>query len=90
MKSGFSLLTIVIFLLGSVLLAPVPAGAETVSFPLQLDYPFLKTLVIQSAFTDPGQTMRVTDPDNDCQQISLSNPNFASENNLLRIESLET
>lgn len=75
-----------IFLLGGVLLAPGPVCGETISFPLQLDYPFLRTLLIHSAFTDPGQTMVVTDPDNDCQRISLSNPHFASENNLLRIE----
>ncbi len=78
--------TITVLLLGTVLLAPGSVCAETISFPLQMDYPFLKTLVIQSAFTDPGQTMVVTDPDNDCQRITLSNPGFSSENSLLRIE----
>ena len=42
--------------------------------------------MIQATFTDPGQTLVVTDPDNDCQRISLSNPSLRSENNLLRIE----
>ena len=51
-----------------------------------MDYPFLKTLVIQTAFTGPGRTMVVTDPDNDCQQIPLSNPVFESENSLLRVD----
>ena len=86
MKNGFSLFAIMIFFLGSVLLTQEPASCETISFPLQLNYPFLKSLVIHSAFTDPGQTMVITDPDNDCQRISLSNPSFASENNLLRVE----
>ena len=86
MRNGFPLSTIMIFLLGGVLLAPGPVCGESISFPLQLDYPFLRTLLIHSAFTDPGQTMVVTDPDNDCQRISLSNPHFTSENNLLRIE----
>ncbi|RJP84493.1 MAG: lytic transglycosylase domain-containing protein [Desulfobacteraceae bacterium] len=86
MKNGFSLFAIMVLLLGSVMLPSGPACGETISFPLQIDYPFLTTLVIQSAFTDPDQTMRVTDPDNDCQQIMLSNPIFESDNNLLRIE----
>ncbi len=71
---------------GGVLLAPKPACGETITFPMQLDYHFLKTLVIQSAFIDPGQTMIISDPANDCQRISLSNPRFAGENNLLRVE----
>ncbi|RPI49069.1 MAG: hypothetical protein EHM49_10530, partial [Deltaproteobacteria bacterium] len=86
MKKALPIYTLMVLLLGSVLLAPVPACSETFSFPMQLDYPFLKTLVIHSAFTDPDQTMVVTDPDNNCQQISLSNPSFESDNNLLRIE----
>ena len=85
-KSGFSLFIMMILLLGSVLLAPGTVRGETISFPLKLDYPFLETLLIQATFTDPGQTLVVTDPDNDCQRISLSNPSLRSENNLLRIE----
>ena len=85
-KSGFSLFTMMIFLLGSVLLAPGTVRGETISFPLKLDYPFLETLLIHATFTDPDQTLVVTDPDNDCQKISLSNPSLRSENNLLRIE----
>jgi len=86
MKNGFSLFTIMILMLGSVLLAPKSACGETITFPMQLDYPFLKTLVTHTAFTDPGQTMIISDPANDCQRISLSNPSFAGENNLLRVE----
>ncbi|MDA3897598.1 MAG: lytic transglycosylase domain-containing protein [Desulfobacteraceae bacterium] len=86
MKNVSPHFTIMVLLLGSLLLVPGPALAETISFPLQIDYPFLKTLVIHSAFTDPGQTMIITDPVNDCQRISLSNPCFSSENNLLRVE----
>jgi hypothetical protein len=86
MKKALPIYTLMVLLLGSVLLAPGPACGETFSFPMQLDYPFLKTLVIHSAFTDPDQTMVVTDPDNNCQQISLSNPSFKSDNNLLQIE----
>ena len=86
MKNGFPFFTSMVLIFVSVLLTPGPVMGETISFPLQLDYPFLRTLMIHSAFTDPAQTMVVTDPDNDCQQISLSNPGFKSENNLLRIE----
>ncbi|MEZ4551983.1 MAG: hypothetical protein R2860_16320 [Desulfobacterales bacterium] len=72
---------------GSLLLVPEPAGAETVSFPLQDRLPVpQKPLVVQTAFTDPGRTMIITDPENDCQQIALSNPSFAGEKNLLRID----
>ena len=85
-ESGFSLFTMMIFLLGSVLLAPGMVRGETIFFPLKLDYPFLETLLIHATFTDPNQTLVVTDPDNDCQKITLSNPSLGSENNLLRIE----
>lgn len=60
--------------------------AETISFPLQLDYPFLRTLMIQSAFTDPGQTLIITDPNNDCRRISLSHPRFEQDGATLRFE----
>ncbi len=86
MKTVFSLFTVIALMLGSLLLAPEPAGAETVSFPLQIDYPFIRSLVVQTAFTDSGQRMVITDPENDCQQIALSDPIFAGEKNLLRID----
>jgi len=86
MKNRFPFYSIMVLLLGNMLLVPGPAFSETVSFPLQLDYPFLTTLVIQSAFTDLDQTMVVIDADNDCQRITLSNPKFESDNNLLRFE----
>lgn len=86
MKNGILLFTIMVLMFGSMLLVPKPACGETITFPMQLDYPFIKTLVIHSAFTDLGQTMVISDPANDCQRISLSNPSFAGENNLLRVE----
>ena len=86
MKKGFSLFAFMFFMLGSTLLVPKGVWGETVSFPLQLDYPFLKTLVIHTAFTGPDRTMILTDPDNDCQQISLADPNFSSRNNLLQVD----
>jgi len=86
MKKGFSLFAIIILMAGSALLAPARAFGETVSFPLNLDYSFLNTLVIHTAFTGPGRTMILTDPDNDCQQISLANPKFSSRNNLLQAD----
>lgn len=86
MKHRFPIHAFVALLAGILWLGPGPAFGETISFPLQVDYPFLRTLVIQSAFTDPSQTMMVTDQDNDCQQIVLSNPRFENDNNLLRIE----
>ncbi len=85
-KNGFSLFTMMVFLLGGVLLASGTVRGETISFPMRMDYPFLETLLIQTAFTDPDQTLVVTDPDNDCQKISLSNPSLKGDNNLLRIE----
>lgn len=86
MKKYFYNFLTIAALLGSVLLPPAPARSETVSFPLQLDYPFLTSLVVQSAFNDPGQTMIVADPGNPCRQITLSSPNIVGENNLLRMD----
>ena len=62
---------------------PRAAEAKTVAFPLSIDYPLLGSLVIRTAFTDPGQTARLADEQNQCWDITLSEPIFTENGGLL-------
>lgn len=86
MKNYFMKVLSAAAVLGSVLLFPAPARCETVAFPLRLDYPFLKSLMLQAAFTAPDQTLVMGAPGDPCQQITLSRPEIAGENQVLRLD----
>ncbi len=73
-------------LLVLILLLPGYASSKTVSLPLSIDYPLLRSLVINSAFTDPDQTSVVLDENNGCRKITISEPIFSEENSRVRLE----
>jgi len=64
--------------------------AKTISLPLTIDYPLLRTLTIQAAFTGPDQTARVLDIEDGCTTVTISNPRFAEHNGLVRFETSVT
>jgi hypothetical protein len=70
------------------LAAPVPALADRVSFPLRMDFSLLRSLVIQTAFTSPGQTAVLEDASDPCRKIIISEPRFFVKNETLRFETL--
>ena len=66
--------------------APMTAHADSVSFPLRIDYSLLRSLVIQTAFTSSGQTAVLEDDADPCRKITISEPRFFVKNATLRFE----
>ena len=60
--------------------------AETVSMPLTVDYPLLRTLVVHQAFREPDETATILDEKDGCNRVSLSQPAFREDNALVRFE----
>ena len=60
--------------------------AETVSLPLTVDYPLLRTLVVHQAFSEPNETATILDEKDGCNRVSLSQPDFREENSFVRFE----
>ena len=75
-----------IFCFGLLLLSPLRARAETVRFPFFVDFPLLRTLVINSVFDGPNQRAEVLNNHNGCQQITLSDPSFHEKDALVSLE----
>ena len=66
--------------------APLTARADRVSFPLRIDYKLLRALVIQSAFTSPGQSAVLEDASDPCRKITISEPRFFVKNATFQFE----
>jgi hypothetical protein len=73
--------------LTALLLLAAPAGAREVRVPLRLDFPFLRELLVRSAYTDPEQTAQVYTDGVDCKHVRLSQPQVSGAGGLLRVES---
>ena len=82
--SRWRLWTLVIVCL--MIAAPMTAGADRVSFPLQIDYKLLRSLVIQSAFTSPGPSAVLEDASDPCRKITISEPRFFVKNAKFQFE----
>ncbi len=54
------------------------------SLPITLEYPLLRHLVVQSAFTEDGNSATVLDEEDGCAQIVVSDPNFSASGDLIR------
>ena len=70
----------------AILSGPGMAVTETVDLPLTIDYPLLRSLVVATAFTGPGETTIVLDENEGCRRITLSAPNYRSEGSVLQFE----
>jgi len=62
------------------------ARADRVSFPLRIDYKLLRSLVIQSTFTSPGQSAVLDDESDPCRKITISEPRFLVKNEKFQFE----
>lgn len=86
-KSGRIGLTIFLVILGlAILPGGAPARAESVTFPMQIDFQQLRALFIHTAYTGPNQSIQLADAATDCRYIQLSDPHFSSRNGLLWLE----
>ncbi len=72
----------------TLLMVPSAGRAElkTVTLPLTIDYPLLRSLVVYHAFTGPDRSAIVLDEGDGCNFIRIADPIFSETNGLLRCE----
>jgi hypothetical protein len=70
-----------LFVLIPVFFSPVQAHAstKTVTLPLSIDYPLLKSMLIKTAYTDQGQTAILLNENGGCMKITISEPSVREE-----------
>ena len=85
--SGF-LITALLLLSVPVLFSPIQAQAstETVSLPISIDYQLLKSIIIKTAYTDPGQTAILVNENDGCMKITISEPSIREESSHILFE----
>jgi hypothetical protein len=84
MISNITRLLVVIFLLTTQNLAW--AVKETVTLPLTIDYPLLRSLVVATAFTDPEESRVLVDENQGCTRITVSQPQYAALDERVSLE----
>jgi hypothetical protein len=63
-----------------------PALAKTVTLPVTVDYPMMRSLAVQNAFTEPGESATVLEESGGCRRIVISEPAYSGEPPLIRFE----
>lgn len=80
-----------LWLIGLLVLALAPpAGAETVSLPITIDYPLLRDMVAQRSFPGPGETATVVNQMGGCTLIEMRQPRVEPEREYLRLRAAIT
>jgi len=65
-----------------------PGATETVSLPVTLEYPFIRSMVVHQLYKSPGERAIVIDEaQGDCVHIELSNPEVSRELSMLKLGS---
>lgn len=86
-RGALSALWMLVFLLGPVFAAFSAQGRGTaVRFPITLDYPLLRSLVVASAFPGKGDTATLINENGGCTRLVLSNPTFSAQHDLIRFQ----
>ncbi len=80
------IIRIFLLLLIGLSLVPDQALPNTVPLPLSIDYQLLKSLVIKTAYTGPGQTATLLFEDNGCREVTISQPDIRGDNSHLIFE----
>jgi hypothetical protein len=82
------LITVILLLSVSVFFSPLQAQAsiETVSLPITIDYQLLKSIIIKTAYTDPGQTAILLNENDGCMKITISEPSVRQESSQILFE----
>jgi hypothetical protein len=62
------------------------AWGETVRLPITIEMPLLRSLIVQQAYPDPGEQVRVLDLAENCNQILLSAPEVEQDQGLIRFQ----
>lgn len=69
----------------------IPGAAQasktkTVTFPMTLDYPLLRSLVVYSVFRDADETAVLLDEGDGCRRITIARPFYGEEGGRIRFE----
>lgn len=59
---------------------------KTVTFPMTIDYPLLRSLVVYSVFRDADETAVLLDEGNGCRKITIARPFYREEGGRIRFE----
>ncbi len=67
-------------------LLPGIGYCRQIEMPITIDYSFLRSLVISTAFTDQLNTALVVDKAKGCRRVTISEPQFSREGSFVRLE----
>lgn len=81
-KRVFPLLWLILLLFWPVC---VWGATETVRLPITLDYPFIRSLFVYQAYTQPGERAVPVEEAGGCNRIELWDPEVAPEGTLLKL-----
>lgn len=59
---------------------------KTATFPMTLDYPLLRSLVVYSVFRDADETAVLVDEGDGCRRITIARPFYGEEGGRIRFE----
>ncbi len=62
------------------------ARCESVSIPISIDFPLLRALIVQEAYSGPGETATVVDEPGGCNRVFLSAPEIGVDRDFLRFQ----
>lgn len=62
------------------------AHCESVSLPISIDLPLLRSLIVQQVYLGPGETATVIDEPGGCNRIFLSSPQIGVDQDFLRFQ----
>jgi hypothetical protein len=71
--------------LALLLAAPLCASATELDVPLEIDFAFVRQLLLQQVYSDPGQTAEVWRDEIGCNHLTLSQPRVYGREGRLRI-----
>ncbi len=80
-KIGSFILSLLLFWLFP---ASLSYATETLSLPMVLDYPLIRSLLIEQAYREPGDRAIPLDQGNGCARIELWEPEVGSEGTLVK------
>ncbi len=67
-------------------LLPGTGFCRPIEMPITIDYPFLRSLVVSAAFTEPQDTAVLVDQAEGCRRVAVSEPQFSPEGDFVRME----
>jgi hypothetical protein len=62
------------------------SAAQTVKFPITIDYGLLQTLILRNSYTEANQSVTLLNKGNGCLFLALSKPVLSEANGLIRFE----